>query len=383
MELPVEERCLETEDLEQGSSSETLIKEMVLSHTVLFGDVKRKAYRFDGMGNYFTKEWDLTDCRGREFSWYHVELPKPQGGNQKLALSAQLLIGVLCPPLKLQDILSLVSNGPFCAHVDGALVFRVNSPGPAASKFTLRLAARVTENSVITVSLGRVPRLGFSPTEEADNPVPRTISNLLVHIIDTYMDHLQDIVTELEMELDTVELDLDKGGFALKKEMLDSRRVPKMHLNLQRLLQVVAHGEQVFPRVKEKCATKDNRVTAIQAGLDSWQSEQINRKLYYLSILSVIFLPLSIITGIFGMNVGGVPWTGQTDPALKDGFRNVLYICAVMVVLLLLFFTFPNIYTRISAWRQRISLRRARATGTTDFEWILQGILFNRAPLES
>ncbi|XXG54071.1 hypothetical protein AAC387_Pa03g2044 [Persea americana] len=74
------------------------------------------------------------------------------------------------------------------------------------------------------------------------------------------------------------------GGFALKKEMLDSRRFPKMHLNLQRLLQVVAHGEQVFPRVKEKCATK----------------EQINRKLYYLSILSVIFLPLSIITGIFG-----------------------------------------------------------------------------------
>ncbi|XXG54072.1 hypothetical protein AAC387_Pa03g2044 [Persea americana] len=121
-------------------------------------------------------------------------------------------------------------------------------------------------------------------SEEADNPVPRTISNLLVHIIDTYMDHLQDIVTELEMELDTVKLDLDEGGFALKKEMLDSRRFPKMHLNLQRLLQVVAHGEQVFPRVKEKCATK----------------EQINRKLYYLSILSVIFLPLSIITGIFG-----------------------------------------------------------------------------------
>ncbi|RWR74078.1 Mg2+ transporter protein [Cinnamomum micranthum f. kanehirae] len=438
MELPVEEACLETEDLEQGSSSETLIKETVLSHTVLFSDVKRKAYRFDGMGNYFTKEWDLTDCTGREFSWYHVELPKPQGGNQKLALSAQLLIGVLCPPLKLQDILSLVSNGPFCAHVDGALVFRVNSPGPAASKFTLRLAARVTENSVITVSLGRVPRLGFSPTgqsllsvipsvenpnfvrddelgtggilieehvleflltrnhsEEADNPVPRTISDLLVHIIDTYMDHLQDIVTELEMELDTVELDLDKGGFAMKKEMLDNRRFPKMHLNLQRLLQVVAHGEQVFPRVKEKCATKgwfasedivsleeligrlrrlkenigfiDNRVTAIQAGLDSWQSEQINRKLYYLSILSVIFLPLSIITGIFGMNVGGVPWTGQTDPALKDGFHNVLFISAVMVVLLLLFFAFPNIYTRISAWRQRRSLRRIRSVNRKSF----------------
>lgn len=81
----------------------------------------------------------------------------------------------------------------------------------------------------------------------------------------------------------------------------------------------------MFPRVKEKCSTKPwflaedinsleeligrlrrlkenvgfiaNRVTAIQAGLDSWQAEQINRKLYYLSFLSIIFLPLSIITG--------------------------------------------------------------------------------------
>ena len=90
-------------------------------------------------------------------------------------------------------------------------------------------------------------------------------------------------------------------------------------------LQVIAHGQQVFPRVKEKCASKDwfanedinsleelvgrlrrlkenvgfiaNRVSAIQQGLDSWQAEQINRKLYYLSFLSIIFLPLSVITG--------------------------------------------------------------------------------------
>lgn len=88
---------------------------------------------------------------------------------------------------------------------------------------------------------------------------------------------------------------------------------------------MIAHGEQVYLRVKEKCSSKKwfatddfnsleeligrlrrmkenvgfivNRVTAIQAGLDSWQSEQINRKLYYLSFLSIIFLPLSIVTG--------------------------------------------------------------------------------------
>lgn len=221
--------------------------------------VRRNAYIFDGEGNFHNKEWewDLTEVKGKEFCWYHVELSK---GNLNLSQSAQHLIDVLCPPLKLRDILSLISNGPFCGHVDGALVFRANSPGPASSKFTFKIAARVTENSVITVSLGRVPRLGyFSPrksesllyevpvvesskynkgetkerhrtvimehvlvslltmnhSEEADNPVPHSISNLMVHIVDTHVDQLQDVVTNFEIELDAVEFELDKGTFLL------------------------------------------------------------------------------------------------------------------------------------------------------------------------
>ncbi|KAJ6832982.1 uncharacterized protein M6B38_342605 [Iris pallida] len=399
--------------------------------------VRTRAYRFDGLGNYSPGEWDLSEGQGAEFYWYHVELPK---GNQKLAVSAQNLITVLCPPLKLQDILTLASNGPFCGHVNGALIFRVNSSGPSMSDFTLRLAARVTERSVITVSLGRVPRLGFSPTtgqsllseipsvgrshvvgneviggsgsfvieehlleslltmnhsEEADNPVPTSVSGLLLHIVDTHVDQVQDIVTKLEMELDSVELELDKGGSTLKKQMLDDRRFPKMHLNLQRLLQVVANGEQVFPRIKEKCAAKSwfasedvvaleeligrlrrlkenlgfivSRVTAVQAGLDSWQAEQINRKLYYLSFLSMIFLPLSIVTGVFGMNVGGVPWTGQNNPDIKDGFLNVMLICVAMVFLLLVCFAFPSLYSRVSAWKRQRALRRSISLNRKSF----------------
>ncbi|XP_031495711.1 uncharacterized protein LOC116261206 [Nymphaea colorata] len=434
----------------EASRASSPVREARIHHTSFPGAVRQKAYHFDGLGNCFTKEWDLSEGYGKEFCWYHVELPK---GNQKLALSAQYLIDVFCPPLKLQDILALVSNGPFCGYVDGALVFRVNSAGPATSKFTHRLAARVTENCVITVSLGRVPRLGFkrmeksllyeiprvenpnsiydeikgrsnltvvpesrlesessvtvikehvleflltmNHSEEADNPVPRSVSNLIVHIVDTHMDQLQDIVTTLELELDAVELELDKGSFALKKQMLDDRRFPKMHLNLQRLLQVIAHGEQVFPRVREKCATKSwfasedvsaleeligrlrrlkenvgfitNRVTALQAGLDSWQAEQINRKLYYLSFLSLIFLPLSVVTGVFGMNVGGVPWTPQKDPNIKDGFRNVLLLCLALVMLLLLCFTTPYLYSRIASWSRQRTFRRSLSMNWRSF----------------
>ncbi|XP_031480131.1 uncharacterized protein LOC116250561 isoform X2 [Nymphaea colorata] len=440
MELVREDTDADTEEVDAETTSlVSPTREEFYQNTSFPNAVRRTAYHFDGMGNYFTKEWNLTEGRGKEFCWYHVELPKE---NQKLSLSAQHLIDVLCPPLKLQDILALVSNGPFCGYVDGALVFRVNSAGPPTSKFTHRLAARVTEKSVITVSLGRVPRLGFkrmeksllyeiprveksnlmygegraessvdvisenefesvtvikehvleflltmNHSEEADNPVPKTVSNLIVHIVDTHMDQLQDIVTTLGLELDTVELELDKGGFVLKKQMLDERRFPQMHLNLQRLLQVIAHGEQVFPRVRERCASRSwfasedivaleelisrlrrlkenvgfitNRVTAIQAGLDSWQAEQINRKLYYLSFLSLVFLPLSVVTGVFGMNVGGVPWTTQGDSNTRGGFRNVLVLCFALILLLLLCFSAPYFYTRLSAWRRPGRLRRS------------------------
>lgn len=239
MEVNLNELEGEGEDSDRERESSAAARENHVQRPQYPGGVRQKAYIFDGDGNYYNQEWSLTEGKGRGFCWYHVELPKV---NQKLSQSAQFLIDALCPPLKLQDILSLASNGPFCGYVDGALVFRVNSPGPASSKFTFRIAARITEHSVITVSLGRVPRLGFSPvnesllsqiparggglvigqhvldflltmnhSEEADNPVPASVSNLVVHIIDTHVDHLQDTVTQLEIELDAVELELDRG----------------------------------------------------------------------------------------------------------------------------------------------------------------------------
>ncbi|XP_044960554.1 uncharacterized protein LOC123411656 [Hordeum vulgare subsp. vulgare] len=419
----------------------------VVGKPLASGAVPRHALEFDGEGRYLNAPWDLptspetspSSATGA-FTWHHVELPRLLAGGAaaKPLHHAQALIELLCPPLTLQEILALVGNGPHCGAVadggSGALVLRVSAPGPLGSAFAIRLAARVTESSVITVSVGAVPRLAFGTTQASllsevplgvaaslaeeghgggraveggvviderllesllamnhadgahtDNPVPRTVSNLLVHVLGTHVDHVHDIVTRLEMEIDNIELHIDKGGHFMRKLLLDGRRFPKMHLDLQRLLQVVSHGEQVFPRVKERCASKNwfttgdiaaledligrlrrlkenlgfitNRVTTLQASLDSWQSEQINKSLYYLSFLSIVFLPLSIVTGVFGMNVGGVPWTEQNkNPANLDGFANVMLICAVILLLLLLCFLFPSLYSHVSAWRTRREL---------------------------
>ncbi|CAI5984271.1 unnamed protein product [Closterium sp. NIES-65] len=184
------------------------------------------------------------------------------------------------------------------------------------------------ENYVGRYALGRELEelLRKSHPENAECLIPVTVFGLLQHIVETHMEHLEDVVVEVECMLDQHERDLDEGSDH-RLRLLKDRTFPKLHLDLQRVLQSLAHGEVVLPKLKDRlvarhwCAGpvasavldgamarlrrgKENvgfltaRITALQTGLDQWQSEQINKKLYYISFLSIVFLPLSIITGV-------------------------------------------------------------------------------------
>lgn len=56
-------------------------------------------------------------------------------------------------------------------------------------------------------------------------------------------------------------------------------------------------------------------------------SKRMNRNMYLLSIVALVFLPLTFITGLLGINVGGIPGA--------DTSWAFVAVCAVLVVLLL------------------------------------------------
>src|SRR5262249_21690882 len=51
------------------------------------------------------------------------------------------------------------------------------------------------------------------------------------------------------------------------------------------------------------------RSHALQDELEARSNEETNRRLYLLSVLTAILAPTTLITGFFGMNTGGLPWT--------------------------------------------------------------------------
>lgn len=52
------------------------------------------------------------------------------------------------------------------------------------------------------------------------------------------------------------------------------------------------------------------RAAVMQDEVGTRLSEQINRNMYLLSLIAAVFLPLGFITGLLGINVGGIPGEG-------------------------------------------------------------------------
>lgn len=92
----------------------------------------------------------------------------------------------------------------------------------------------------------------------------------------------------------------------------------------ERRLIVEAH-ERLTRTIEDADALRD-RLAVVRDELQSTLSGRVSRNLYLLSIISVVFLPISFVTGLLGINVGGVPGT-----ASKIGFWIVCVILLVMV----------------------------------------------------
>lgn len=86
-------------------------------------------------------------------------------------------------------------------------------------------------------------------------------------------------------------------------------------------------------RMAEELESIRERAAVTNDALTDLRSEQIDQRGLVLSVLAMIFLPLTFITGLLGMNVAGIP--DAEDPS---AFWEVVGICAAIAVLLWIYF---------------------------------------------
>jgi zinc transporter len=79
------------------------------------------------------------------------------------------------------------------------------------------------------------------------------------------------------------------------------------------------------------------RATVTQEELLSRLSEQMNRRMYVLSIVAAVFLPLGFLTGLLGINVGGIPGAEN-----KNAFLEFTFLLGVVVIFQVIIFRWKN-----------------------------------------
>ncbi len=92
-----------------------------------------------------------------------------------------------------------------------------------------------------------------------------------------------------------------------------------LHWISQDDLQELQQAAEEFSASLNDSISLVERVKLIQEELGALNNETTSRTLYVLTIVTVLALPINLVTGLFGMNVGGIPLSDS-----EHGFRVVV-----------------------------------------------------------
>jgi len=179
----------------------------------------------------------------------------------------------------------------------------------------------------------------------------------MIEFIDEKAEKLIKKVQKYHIELDKLEESLyeadDKSDFMhewlhYKKEISLIQRLTfhasiafELFVNFQKrnqketdhaysdLLEHITRVEQLSKAALEKL---DNLYSFYRAKVD----EKMNKNMYILTIISGIFLPLTLITGFFGMNTGGLPYTSAPNGTLHVVLWSLVIEAVFLIPFLLL-----------------------------------------------
>lgn len=184
--------------------------------------------------------------------------------------------------------------------------------------------------------------------------VPATPGGFLAIYALSIADRMAPTITDLNEQVDTLEELVDGGKIGDSRQKLsDLRRgaiMLRRYLAPQRdalntlALQTVSwitpddrlrirEAADQATRVNEELEAIRERCAIVKDQLTDQRAEEMNRNMMLLSIVAAIFLPLGLISGMMGINVGGMPWV---DNGLGFWFVSAI-ITAIGLLLLGLF----------------------------------------------
>ena len=172
---------------------------------------------------------------------------------------------------------------------------------------------------------------------------------MLVHLLQDQADVMLRIVRETTVKVDSIEDRLlaqrihdNRAGLAsMRRTLVRLQRLLAPEpgslfrlLNrppqwaLEQDIQALRESTEEFSLVLNDLNALVERIKLLQEELAAQLNEQTNRTLFTLTMVTVLALPINIVAGFFGMNVGGIPFSSS-----PHGFWLLVLLVASFTVL--------------------------------------------------
>lgn len=202
---------------------------------------------------------------------------------------------------------------------------------------------------IVTLSRQRVRALEDIAGAITAGEGPDSSGEFLALLAERLNSRMEPLIADLDTETDALEThvvgrpdqDLRHRIVAMRLQVIELRRhaAPQREA-LQRLegddipftddqdRRHMREAREKLTRLVENLDEMRDSLAVLREELSGQLSDRLNRHMYILSILSAIFLPLGFLTGLLGINVGGMP--GAENP------MAFWYVCGGLVLVVLL-----------------------------------------------
>lgn len=281
------------------------------------------AFEVDTDGNAISVE-DTHLCAASavtlSYRWIHLDLADPEIEHW---MDEQL------PSVAARALLQSETR-PRCDSLDDGMILNLRgvnlNPG-ADPEDMVSLRMWVTQNCIVSARAQKVWAVDTIREAALEGAAPPSVGAFLAELTYGLSKRIEEVSLELEDQTDDLE-EAALGGDRILPESVGKLRqtVIKMRrfLNPQRealdalsnwkstliddsaLVLIRETGNRSRRSVEALDATRE-RLAVIQDHIDTDRAYALSRNGYLLSVVAAVFLPLGFLTGLFGVNVGGMP----------------------------------------------------------------------------
>ncbi len=302
------------------------------------------SYQIDGKGGGKPLEGDAVSALVKDDSlaWVHMDAAHPDTRGW-LEREVDYL-----DPYILNALLAEETRPRMVQIGDGVLLILrgVNLNQDAAPEDMVSIRLWVDSHRVISLRRRKMKAVGDMEEKLLAGTGPKDAAELVCMLSARLFERMQPVLTALDEATDDVEeAVIESADSKLREKIIDIRMKAIMfrrYMAPQRdAIGQLRMAELTWLNEKYKRSLQEsyNHVTRYVEDLDAVReraqivkdelanilADRLNKNMYVLSVIAAIFLPLGFLTGLLGVNVGGIPGS-------EDGSAFAIF-CAFLVLL--------------------------------------------------